>query len=73
MIHFNIDYYVLKFLSGEHGKASGVGREIREKMKKINHFINGEFVESRSGKTFPDINPAIEWRYLPIQPEKMRV
>src|SRR5437016_3365503 len=27
-------------------------------MKKIQHFIDGRFAESSSGKTFPDINPA---------------
>ncbi|ALG66617.2 2-hydroxymuconic semialdehyde dehydrogenase [Beggiatoa leptomitoformis] len=27
-------------------------------MKEIKHFINGEFISSTNGKTFPDINPA---------------
>jgi hypothetical protein len=38
MIHFNVDFYVLRFPLGEHGEASGVGRETREKNEKNQSF-----------------------------------
>ena len=39
-------------------KALAKARIEEEQMKEIKHFINGEFVGSGSGKTFPDISPA---------------